>query len=73
MSIPLFRQRVIEEKHELDEKIAKLRDFNNGSIYLILPDDERGRLTRQYLHMIAYAEVLSERIKAFEVKPYEQA
>lgn len=59
------QERVVTEKKELDEKIAKLDAFRHGAIYLTLPQEERERLTRQYCHMKDYSNVLNERITAF--------
>jgi len=51
------QQRVVTEKEELDEKLAKLKAF--------LDDAEKERLQRQADHMNAYSGVLGERIAEF--------
>lgn len=58
--------RVIEEKRELDEKRKKLDTFIGSEKFNAIPLEERWRLTRQASHMMAYSDVLAERIKAFE-------
>ena len=59
------QQRVVEEKVELSEKLTKLELFLSGSVYASLPSAEQTRLSRQYLIMQLYEQVLSERIGAF--------
>lgn len=62
-----YQSRVVSEKKELDEKIAKLWTFifEDDKIFSNLPEDERLRLARQFRHMSDYARVLEERIAAF--------
>ena len=61
-----YQQRVVDEKSELDEKIAKLGGFIESSpIFLGSPDDEKERLVRQKSCMSEYSEILGERIAAF--------
>lgn len=59
------QQRVVEEKAELDEKLAKLNAFGQGEIFPTLPAEEQERLMRQSKIMDQYSVVLSERIAAF--------
>lgn len=59
------QKRVVDEKTDLDAKLAKLRLFFTGSIYPSLSEDERDRLQRQESAMHDYSEVLGERIAAF--------
>ena len=59
------QQRVIDERTELDERIAKLGAFINSPIFASLPEDERERLVEQRGHMHAYSDVLRRRIEAF--------
>jgi hypothetical protein len=63
--VPPHQQRVIDEKSELDEKLLKLRSFLTSSFFQTLPDDERGRLELQEVHMSGYSEVLRDRIESF--------
>ena len=66
-AIQPHQQRVIEEKADLDAKIARLADFIVLSdAYKRLGPAEKGRLHRQHTHMLAYSGVLLERIEAFE-------
>jgi len=60
-----YQQRVVDEKTELDDKLAKLQAFIGGKIYETLPPEERGRLIHQRLCMQGYSQVLGERIAAF--------
>lgn len=59
------QERVIQEKKELDEKLAKLDKFGRTEIFASLPVDEQGRLNRQYSVMEEYSRILEERIAAF--------
>ena len=62
-----FKQRVIDEKNELDEKLTKLAAFLPTPACLGLPFDERVRLAQQHRLMGLYSTVLGERIEAFSV------
>lgn len=59
------QQRVVTEKHELDEKIEKLSVFLKGDMYISLPGAEQARLNNQFRVMNDYSGILSERIAAF--------
>jgi len=64
------QQRVVDEKADLDTKIADLsafiESFNAGfSRFAALPEPERMRLYAQLRTMVAYSSILSERIAAF--------
>jgi hypothetical protein len=61
------QQRVIEEKAQLDERLAKLAAFRAGIVHGTLPAAERARLSRQHYHMAALSDVLKERIDAFAI------
>jgi hypothetical protein len=60
-----FQQRVVDEKKELDDKIAKLETFSEGPIFGGLSEAEQGRLSKQVEYMQMYSDVLGERITAF--------
>lgn len=60
-----YQQRVVEEKKELDIKIAKLDAFVGGAVYFDLDDEEQDRLTAQRTAMGEYSDILGERIEAF--------
>lgn len=62
---PLFQQRVVQEKQELDDKIVELDKFLLTEIFHGLPSAEQERLERQFAAMTDYAAVLGERIAAF--------
>jgi predicted NUDIX family phosphoesterase len=59
------QDRVVQEKDELDAKIAKLDSFIEGEVYGRLQAEEQSRLNRQRLYMSQYSDVLTERIAAF--------
>lgn len=65
------QERVVQEKQELDDKIAKLSSFTNpnNDIFNALPEDEQVRLGRQLAVMAEYSSILSERINAFPPPP----
>jgi hypothetical protein len=69
----LFQLRVIDEKKELDEKIAKLQAMWDDPIFPTLPPSERLRLEKQANIMQDYSAVLGERIAAFDATPDETA
>jgi|TARA_B110000908_G_C10070932_1_gene365041 hypothetical protein len=58
-----YQQRVIDEKNELDEKIAGLSKFL-GNVNQV-PSDERVRMHTQLGLMEQYSLVLGQRIEAF--------
>ncbi len=63
------QQRVLIEKQELDEKLAKLKSFcfGDNKLFSSLNPQERDRLERQYDAMLSYSTILGERIAAFSV------
>jgi len=60
-----FKDRVVAEKAELDEKIGKLQTFATGPIFDKLPPEEKGRMHNQFSVMQDYSKILGERIAAF--------
>ncbi len=61
------QQRVVAERNELDERLAKLEEFRDYSpIFKGLSKAEQRRLVRQASYMELYRDVLDERIEAFE-------
>lgn len=60
-----YQERVVEEKNALVEKMNKMDPFLGTVSYANLSPDEQARLSRQYLIMQLYAQVLEERISAF--------
>ena len=59
-----WQERVKEERAELDQKLARLREFRAGKVFEGLPAAEAARLRYQELLMREYSRVLSERIAA---------
>ena len=60
-----WQQRVLSEKAQLDERIARLGAFFNTDAYGRLGDAECDRLQRQHAAMVQYSAILGERIAAF--------
>lgn len=60
------QERVIDEKRELSERIAKLGAFVQGNTFVSIPSEEQKRLNRQLAYMGLYNTVLAERIEAFD-------
>lgn len=65
MELKPHQERVVQEKAELDDKLAKLDSFGRTPVFASLPAAEQGRLNRQYSLMEQYSAVLGERIAAF--------
>jgi hypothetical protein len=64
------QQRVVDEKAELDTKIAALAGFiatfdKPMSKFAMLPEPERHRMYAQHRVMVEYSAILGERIAAF--------
>ena len=60
------QERVLTEKHELDEKRRALGYFiERNEVFAKLPKDEQKRLERQRKAMQEYSDVLGERISHF--------
>ena len=57
-----FIQRVVTEKSELDEKIAKLEAFTKSDAFNGIDDVQRGLLKIQLNAMATYSQVLEERL-----------
>jgi hypothetical protein len=63
---PPHQQRVLDEKQDLDMRIARLDEFQRRNpIYPTLPEDERARLARQLDVMREMSVILGERIEHF--------
>lgn len=65
MSLQPHQQRVVAEKADLDEKLAKLLAFFQTPAFRGLSVDEQSRLHSQAAYMKGYSTVLGERIAAF--------
>ena len=67
-----FQMRVITEKSSLDTKIARLKNFMAFPTFLQMKqeDNPQAKLLEQQLHhMLAYSEVLAQRIELFKAEP----
>lgn len=58
-------ERVVVEKKELDEKLAKLEPFLNSTIFLSLASEDQGLLNEQCRLMMEYSDILRKRIARF--------
>lgn len=63
-----YQQRVVDEKEELDEKLAKLRVFFNSVLFETLSGEERELLVEQEKVMTEYSEILRKRLDLFDLK-----
>lgn len=73
MSLQPHQQRVVDEKNELSERLAKLLAFFQGPTFQTLNEAERSRLRNQARFMDGYAAVLEERIAAFRTEAGQAA
>jgi hypothetical protein len=65
-TVPPHQQRVLDEKHELDDRLSKLDAFIlDNPLFTKLPPDEQERLVRQSKAMAVYSGILDERIARF--------
>ena len=65
--ITTAKQRVIEERDELRDRINKLGLFiSPNSKYATLSRRQRRLLRKQYKHMVAYHNILTERLACWE-------
>lgn len=69
------QQRVLDEKTELDQKLADLLEFSKTSEFDSLDEVEQKKLVRQSVVMCDYSRALSDRINGFApdlgVTPYD--
>lgn len=61
-----YKDRVRDEKRELDEKISRLNNFFNGTLFAKLEQEDRILLEEQFLVMNQYSDILKKRIDRFE-------
>jgi hypothetical protein len=66
---PEYQQRVIEEKAQLQERVAKLAAFITSPRFGTLDMEERARLLDQRLAMNIYLDILKRRIACFQPPP----
>ena len=60
-----YQVRVVKEKADLDEKLAKLRLFCHGETFSTLPIVDQDHLNMQRNAMATYSAILGERIARF--------
>jgi uncharacterized protein len=63
---PEWQQRVVAEKSELDERMAKLIAFFDTPAYEQLATEDRLLLIAQHTHMRALSDTLGTRIARFK-------
>lgn len=68
MTIEPHELRVIEEKSDLDVRLAKLKAFLKTETCLNMPFDDRCLLVQQAMVMGQYAHILNARIERFTTK-----
>ena len=68
MELQPHEQRVVAEKNEVSDRLAKLLSFFQGPVFQKLGEAERSRLRNQARFMDGYAAVLEERIDAFSAE-----
>jgi hypothetical protein len=61
-----YQQRVVNERADLDQKIAALQDFISGERFVNVREAEQERLKKQFNAMREYSRILGERIVGFE-------
>jgi hypothetical protein len=61
-----WQNRVVHEKKELCERIAKLRQFGATAEYAGLDEIDRDNLIKQERFMQSYSDVLGKRIERFK-------
>lgn len=59
------QQRVVDEKKELDTKLAALKGFFNTAIFTGLDQVNQDLLSSQEVAMEEYSQILAERIQLF--------
>lgn len=57
-----FKDRLLTEQKELNEKISKLRSFTGGSNFKSIDEKQQELLKKQLIVMDDYQEILIERI-----------
>lgn len=60
-----YQQRVVDEKRDLDDKIAALDKFISGGFFQTVPSEEQARQRVQLDAMRVYSSILNMRINAF--------
>ena len=60
-----FKERVVQEKKELDSKITRLSGFIFSDEFMAVMKDEQERMEKQLYVMIDYSRCLKDRIAAF--------
>jgi hypothetical protein len=61
-----FKERVWEEKNQLDEKMARLNAFIDSESLKAIPQSDQYLLHKQSAAMLQYSRVLAERINNFK-------
>lgn len=65
MTLQLHQYRMLTERDDLADKVAKLESETEGEMFRSLNQDEQMRMVRQLNCMRGYLQALNERIEAF--------
>lgn len=57
-----WKERAIEEKEQLDDRLKKLISFQSTGVFASLPVDQIKWLNRQRMVMELYSDILAERL-----------
>ena len=60
-----WQERIIQERAQLDERLAKLNEFMGSEALLKLSSDEQQRLRYQHHYMTRYSDILAERVASW--------
>lgn len=63
---PEWQQRVVQELHDLSDKVVKLRRYLATDTYRGLPQEDQALLVMQLQSMITYEAVLLKRVERFD-------
>jgi hypothetical protein len=67
--LPPHQQRVLDERRELEGRLDRLSVFLGTPAFEALPEAERQLLVKQSGAMVAYSDVLAERLDLWGIKP----
>lgn len=65
MPLQIHQHRMLTERDDLADKVAKLDAYTGSERFRTVDQDEQMRMVRQLNHMRGYLQALDERIAAF--------
>jgi len=71
VGIPQYKQRLLDEREELNNRLFKLLDFTRRPNFLAVPHTERELLISQSRAMTSYLDKLDKRIDL--IYPYDSS